>query len=45
MTANPGTAPVLAMAVLTFLLCNAEALRDNTVQTLVPMVVDKSQLE
>jgi len=45
LTANPGTAPVLAMAVLTFLLCNAEALRDNTVQTLVPMVVDKSQLE
>jgi len=45
LTANPGTAPVLAMAVLTFLLCNAEALRDNTAQTLVPTVVDKSQLE
>lgn len=45
LTAEPGTGPVLAMAVLTFLLGSAEVLRDNTAQTFVPAVVDQSQLE
>lgn len=45
LTANPGTAPVLLMAALTFLLGSAEVLRDNTAQTFVPSVVAKDQLE
>jgi len=45
LTASPGTAPVLRMAVLTFLPGCAEVLRDNTAQTFVPAVVEKSQLE
>jgi MFS family permease len=45
LTAHPGTAPVLGMAALTFLLGCAEVLRDNTAQTFVPTVVEKSQLE
>ena len=45
LTASPGTAPVLVMAGLTFLLGSAEVLRDNTAQTFVPSVVEKSQLE
>jgi len=44
-SASPGTGPVLAMAALTFLLGSAEVLRDNTAQTFVPSVVDRSQLE
>lgn len=43
--AQPGTAPVLIMAGLTFVLGSAEVLRDNTAQTFLPSVVDKSQLE
>ena len=45
LTANPGTAPVVGMAVLAFLLGSAEVLRDNTAQTFVPSVVGKLQLE
>lgn len=45
LTASPGTAPVLAMTVLAFLLGSAEVLRDNTAQTFLPNVVTKSQLE
>ena len=45
LTAAPGTGPVLAMAVLTFLLGSAEVLRDNTAQTFVPTVVARGQLE
>lgn len=45
LTASPGTAPVLGMAALSFLLGSAEVLRDNTAQTFVPTVVDRSQLE
>lgn len=45
LTANPGTAPVLGLAALAFLLGTAEVLRDNTAQTFLPDVVDKSQLE
>lgn len=45
MTASPGTAPVLGMAALSFLLGCAEVLRDNTAQTFVPRVVEPSQLE
>ena len=45
LTAQPGTAPVLAMAALSFLLGSAEVLRDNTAQTFLPNVVEKSQLE
>ena len=45
LTASPGTGPVLVMAGLTFLLGAAEVLRDNTAQTFVPTVVDRSQLE
>ena len=45
LTASPGTAPVLGMAALTFLLGCAEVLRDNTAQTFVPRVVEPSQLE
>ena len=45
LTASPGTAPVLGMAALTFLLGCAEVLRDNTAQTFVPSVVETSQLE
>ena len=45
LTATPGTAPVLAMAALTFVLGSAEVLRDNTAQTFVPSVVETSQLE
>ena len=36
LTASPGTAPVLAMTVLAFLLGSAEVLRDNTAQTFLP---------
>lgn len=45
LTATPGTAPVLGMAGLSFLLGSAEVLRDNTAQTFLPEVVQKSQLE
>lgn len=45
LTATPGTAPVLAMAALSFILGSAEVLRDNTAQTFTPSVVEKSQLE
>ncbi|MGL6208631.1 MAG: MFS transporter, partial [Paracoccaceae bacterium] len=45
LTATPGTLPVLIMAALSFVLGSAEVLRDNTAQTFVPSVVDKSQLE
>ncbi len=45
LTATPGTAPVLAMAGLSFILGSAEVLRDNTAQTIVPSVVDRAQLE
>ncbi|MGL4237813.1 MFS transporter, partial [Tabrizicola sp.] len=45
LTATPGTLPVLMMAGLSFLLGSAEVLRDNTSQTFLPSVVDKSQLE
>lgn len=45
LTASPGTGPVLGMAGLAFLLGSAEVLRDNTAQTFVPTVVDRSQLE
>jgi hypothetical protein len=45
LTASPGTGPVLTMAALAFLLGSAEVLRDNTAQTFVPTVVDRTQLE
>ncbi len=45
LAASPGTLPVLVMAGLSFLLGSAEVLRDNTAQTFLPSVVDKSQLE
>lgn len=45
LTAEPGTAPVLGMAALAFLLGSAEVLRDNTAQTFLPSVVDRSHLE
>jgi MFS family permease len=45
MTATPGVGPVLLMAALTFILGSAEVLRDNTAQTFLPSVVEKSQLE
>lgn len=45
LTANPGTAPVLGMAALAFVLGSAEVLRDNTAQTFLPSVVDRTQLE
>lgn len=45
LSASPGTAPVLAMAVISFVLGSAEVLRDNTAQTFLPVVVAKSQLE
>ena len=45
LTASPGTAPVLGMAALAFLLGSAEVLRDNTAQTFLPSVVDRAQLE
>lgn len=45
LTATPGTLPVLMMAGLSFLLGSAEVLRDNTSQTFLPSVVEKSQLE
>lgn len=45
LTASPGTAPVLGMAALAFLLGSAEVLRDNTAQTFLPSVVDRTQLE
>ena len=44
LTASPGTGPVLGLAALAFLLGAAEVLRDNTAQTFLPDVVDKSQL-
>lgn len=43
--ATPGTGPVLGLAALAFLLGSAEVLRDNTAQTFLPDVVDKTQLE
>lgn len=45
LTAHPGTASVLGMAALSFILGSAEVLRDNTAQTFTPSVVEKSQLE
>jgi len=45
LTASPGTGPVLGLAALAFLLGAAEVLRDNTAQTFLPDVVDKTQLE
>lgn len=45
LTADPGTGPVLGMAALAFLLGSAEVLRDNTAQTFLPAVVDRSHLE
>ena len=45
LTASPGTAPVLGLAALAFLLGSAEVLRDNTAQTFLPDVVGKPQLE
>jgi MFS family permease len=45
LTANPGTAPVLILAGLSFVLGSAEVLRDNTAQTFLPSVVEKAQLE
>lgn len=45
LTASPGTAPVLGLAALAFLLGTAEVLRDNTAQTFLPDVVGKPQLE
>jgi MFS family permease len=45
LSATPGTTPVLIMAVLSFILGRAEVLRDNTAQTFLPSVVEKSQLE
>lgn len=45
LTASPGTAPLLGMAALAFLLGSAEVLRDNTAQTFLPSVVDRAQLE
>jgi MFS family permease len=43
--ANPGTAPVLILAALSFVLGSAEVLRDNTAQTFLPSFVEKAQLE
>jgi len=45
LTASPGTAPVLGLGALAFLLGAAEVLRDNTAQTFLPEVVAKAQLE
>jgi MFS family permease len=45
LTAAPGTGPVLGMAALAFLLGSAEVLRDNTAQTFLPSVVERTQLE
>lgn len=45
LTASPGTAPVLGLAALAFLLGTAEVLRDNTAQTFLPDVVGKPPLE
>lgn len=45
LTASPGTAPVLGMAALAFVMGAAEVLRDNTAQTFLPSVVEKPQLE
>lgn len=45
LTATPGALPVLGLAALAFLLGSAEVVRDNTAQTFLPGVVDKSQLE
>ena len=45
LTASPGTVPVLVMAGLTLVLGSAEVLRDNTAQTFLPSIVEKSQLE
>ncbi len=45
LTAAPGTGPVLGLAALAFLLGTAEVVRDNTAQTFLPGVVDKSHLE
>lgn len=45
LTSSPGTAPVLGLAALAFLLGSAEVLRDNTAQTFLPDVVEKPQLE
>lgn len=45
LTAPAGTGPVLGLAGLAFLLGAAEVVRDNTAQTFLPDVVDKTQLE
>lgn len=45
LSSSPGTAPVLGMAALCFVLGSAEVLRDNTAQTFLPSVVEKTQLE
>lgn len=45
LTASPGSAPVLLMALLSFILGSVEVLRDNTAQTFLPDVVDKALLE
>lgn len=45
LTAAPGTGPVLGLAALAFLLGTAEVVRDNTAQTFLPGVVDKTHLE
>lgn len=45
LTATPGLAPVLVLIGLSFLLGSAEVVRDNTAQTFLPAVVEKSQLE
>ncbi|MBP9181549.1 MAG: MFS transporter [Fuscovulum sp.] len=45
LTAAPGTGPVLGLAALAFLLGTTEVVRDNTAQTFLPGVVDKTHLE
>lgn len=45
LAAEPGLAPVLMLIGLSFLLGSAEVVRDNTAQTFLPAVVEKSQLE
>jgi MFS family permease len=45
LAAGPGTLPVPIMTGLSFLMGSAEVLRDNTAQTFLPSVVEKSQLE
>ena len=45
LAAGQGTGPILALAVIAFLLGSAEVLGDNAAQTLLPTVVDKADLE